>query len=173
VSNKYNATLVKNRKVEEDFSDIPNFLAVSLKIIDIEFAIVGVRFFGEPNHKKSQFIQFLSLINNFKKVVVCGDFNNEKIRGKENVIYSEEQIDIIYAKYRQFEYNYHRIKLWFEQNKFFLITPAERVSYKYEKPYKGGSKIDHFAVKGVRISNVIYLETNKSDHNQLLGEIEF
>lgn len=158
---------------------MPEFLAVSLKSGDKDFVIVGVRFFGYYKDKYSQFINFLPLINCYENVIIGGDFNNAKIHGDENTIYTERQIDSLYSycedgfvkKYRQFNYNYHRIKLWFTQNKFSLNTPIDGFSHPYKPQFTGGSKIDHFATKGIQISNVEYLPTELSDHYQLVGEI--
>lgn len=176
VLKKHNPILPKSQ-IESD--EEPDFLAVSLIINGKEFEIIGVRFFGDYNNMNKQFIEFLPLINNFDNVIIGGDFNNGKIYGDENTTYSERQIDCLYLdsangiakKYAHFEYNYHRIKFLLAQNKFSLVTPTKGVSFRYKPPYSGGSKIDHFAVKGIQITNVEYLSTELSDHNQLFGEI--
>lgn len=169
----------KFQNSQVDRNSLPDFLAVSLKSGDKELVIIGVRLFGDYNDMRSQFIKLLPLINSFENVIIGGDFNNGKIYGEENTIYTERQIDSLYqqsvngitTKYAHFEYNYDRVKLWLAQNKFSLVTPIKGVSYPYKSPYTGGSKIDHFAAKGINISDVAYLETKLSDHNQLVGKI--
>lgn len=170
------AVLNKNKlvlnEIKAEIEGMPEFLAVSAKNDDMEFAIVGVRFYGDYSDMNAQFIKFLPCINGFKKAIIGGDFNNGKIRGEENTIYTDRQIDCLYTysensivkKYLQFEYNYQRIKLWLAQNKFSLVTPIKGFSH-------GRNKINHFAYKGIQINNVEYLETKLSDHNKLIGEI--
>ncbi|NMA84057.1 MAG: hypothetical protein GX962_09365 [Epulopiscium sp.] len=176
VSKEYEPKLEKNQVAREG---MPDFLAIPLKSGHKDFVIVGVRFFGDYEDKYSQFIKFLHHINCYENIIIAGDFNNAKIRGDENTIYTERQIDRLYSyheegimkKYQQFEYNYHRIKLWFAQNEISLVTPIEGVSFPYKSSYPTGSKIDHFATKSILISNVEYLPTELSDHYQLVGEI--
>ncbi|VDN47297.1 conserved protein of unknown function [Petrocella atlantisensis] len=151
-------------------SDLPDFLVVSFETADKEFIVIGIRLFGGYNLMKSQFEKFLPLANEFKNVIIAGDFNNGKIHGEEK-IYKKEEIDVLYKPYLQFEYNYHRLKLWFYENEFSMITPDHGVSYPYKPPYKGGSRIDHFSIKNIKIDDVLYLETKLSDHNQLVGKL--
>ena len=176
VQEQYKPQLQENDK-KCDFT--PDYLAVSLSIDGKNFAVIGVRFFGGYNEMNRQFLNFLPIINGFENAIIGGDFNNGKIHGDENATYSERQIDCLYVdsangysiKYEHFDYNYHRLKFWFALNKYTLVTPPNGVSYKYKKPYYGGSKIDHFAVKGIQICNTEYRPTSLSDHNQLFGEI--
>jgi hypothetical protein len=177
VSKEYNPIL---HEIQGEREGMPDFLAVSAKTDDKEFSIVGVRFYGDYRDMHNQFITFLPHINAFENTIIGGDFNNGKIHGEENAIYTERQIDCLYTysekeiikKYEQFEYNYHRIKLWLAQNKFSLVTPIKGISCPYKLTYTGGSKIDHFATKGIQVNNAKYLSTEElSDHNQLLGEI--
>lgn len=170
---------LKLHEIQVEREGMPDFLAVSAKTDEKEFAIIGVRFYGDYSDMNAQFIKFLPHINCFENAIIGGDFNNRKIYGDENIIYTDRQIDCLYSyseygivkKYAQFEYNYHRIKLWLAQNKFSLVSPTKGVSFRYKPPYSGGSKIDHFAVKGIQVNNVKYLSTKLSDHNKLVGEI--
>lgn len=153
---------------------IPNFLAIPAKIGEKEIAIIGTRFCGGYEDMREQFINFLPLINRFESAVIGGDFNNAKIHGDENTFYSERQIDALYRCEKngivknllQFDYNYHRIKLWLHQNDYCLVSPKEGFSFPRYK-----SKIDHFAIKGINVINVEYLPTKLSDHYQLFGVI--
>lgn len=160
----------KLKKTELDRSDLPDFLVVSFESADKEYIVIGIRLFGGYNDMKRQFEKFLPIANEFHNVIIAGDFNNSKIHGEEKK-YRKEEIDILYKPYRQFEYNYHRLKLWFHENEFFMITPDQGVSYPYKPPYKGGSKIDHFVTKKIIVHDVLYLETSLSDHNQLIGKL--
>ncbi len=153
---------------------LPDFLSIPIKVENFKLTVIGVRFWGGYSDMKGQFIRFLPVINKYENVIIGGDFNNAKIYGDENTVYSERQTDSVYSywdndkisKYAHFEYNYHRIKYWFALNKFSLITPSEKCSCPRYR-----TKIDHFAAKGIRIKNAEYLETKESDHNQLVGEV--
>jgi exonuclease III len=159
---------------------MPDILAVTLKFGEKDLVVVGVRFYGDYQDMFNQFIKFLSCVNCCETIIIGGDFNNAKIHGDENTIYTERQIDSLYSygergiikKYVQFDYNYHRIKLWLSQNRISLITPKEGFSYHYRSSNTSGNKIDHFATRGININNVVYLPTSFSDHNQLIAELE-
>lgn len=166
---------IQNDNLDKQIGEgLPDFLSVPIQVENFKLTVIGVRFRGGCSDMKEQFIRFLPLINKYENIIIGGDFNNAKIYGDENTVYSERQTDSVYSywdndkisKYAHFEYNYHRIKYWFALNKFSLITPSEKCSFPRYR-----TKIDHFAVKGIRMENVEYLETKASDHNQLVGEV--
>jgi hypothetical protein len=156
----------------------PDFLAIKMQSNGKNLTVAGVRFFGSDKDMKAsydemaaQFENFLPIVNCFESAVIAGDFNNGKIYGDENAKYTENEIVWEYAERAHINYNYHRIKLRLAQNSYSLATPPQGFSYPYKPPCVGGSKIDHFAVKGIGIENVKYLSAQSSDHNKLTGEI--
>jgi len=143
----------------------PDFLSVSAEYPN-SFFIVGVRFLGNYNDMKNQFSNFIPLINSLENVVIGGDFNNAKLHGDRNKVYTMQEVDDKYKGLLQYSYNYHRIALWFKETGFELVTPLRGCSYP-----QSGNPIDHFAVNGIGILRSEYKPTNLSDHNQLIGEI--
>lgn len=171
VSEKYHS---KKLAEPANKKDMPDYLAVSLDLGVKEITVIGTRFWGIYQEMRHQFLNFIDYLNNHIKndhVLISGDFNNGKIYGDENIIYTERQIHRLYGGYDHLDYNFHLIKLWFSQINFSLITPSEGFSHPYKPPLKGGSKIDHFATRGVEFCHAKYIETKLSDHNQLVGKM--
>lgn len=151
--------------------NLPNMLIIAVEFENKEVQLIGVRLFGGYENKELQLRNLINIISKFDNVIVGGDFNNGRIYGKQEELYNMKQIRTLYKGKSHINYNYHTIKLTLNENNFEMITPTKGISFPYKNNPKTGSRIDHFAVKGLKMRDVEYIETELSDHNQLVGNL--
>lgn len=129
---------------ENDNCNMPDFLQVEVQIDGKPYQIIGTRVRigcrkrGLPE-QKSRMEQFLCLSNYIKSldnVIVAGDFNNNRILGKEDSTYQDVEDE--YADKVSKDYNYQLICSKLDE-KYKFATPAGNLSSMgiYEKEYYG------------------------------------